>query len=394
MAVAAAAANFVTFGILFSFGLFLTPLTTEFGASTGAVAAVFSWSVLSYYLAGAIGGLVGDRRGTRPVVAFGAAALPLGLLLAAGASTLWQLTLAYVLLVGLGVGSCYAPLIGAVGRAMPERGSLAIAVVLTGVGAGTLTMPVVIRVLLDRWEWRTTFRLLAGAALVILVVTAGLVADRGPSARRPSDGAGGTGPRPPPWDLFRSAPFRRLYLSVILIAPGFFAPLTFLNDYAIDRSIDPGRAALLVGAIGGGSVATRIAFGSLAPRLGPMRQYRLSHLLFLAGLACWLMAGGREPILVLAALTHGVAWAAWVTAAPQVLAGWFGLDDLGMAVGGFYTGLGLGALVGPPVTGAIIDAAGYRPALWFVVATTVAALVVLGLTPGRGIAPVRDDPVG
>lgn len=178
MAVAAAGANFMSFGLLFSFGLLLTPLADEFDASTPAVASVFSGSVLCYYLAGAVGGSISDRKGARPVVAFGAVALPSGLVLASVAPTLWWLFAAYVPLVGLAVGSCYAPLIGAVGRAMPERQGLAIAVVLTGVGGGTLAMPLVIRALLDRSDWRSSFRVLAAATLVVLAIAAVLVRDR------------------------------------------------------------------------------------------------------------------------------------------------------------------------------------------------------------------------
>jgi len=369
MAVAAAGANFMSFGLLFSFGLLLTPLADEFDASTPAVASVFSGSVLCYYLAGAIGGSISDRRGARPVVAFGAIALPSGLLLASVAPTLSWLFAAYVPLVGLAVGSCYAPLIGAVGRAMPERQGLAIAVVLTGVGGGTLAMPLVIRALLDRSDWRSTFRVLAGVTVVVLAVAAVLVRDR--VEARPAG-------RPAIWrSMIRSSRFRRLYLSVVLVAPGFYAPLAFLNDYAVDRAIAPGRAALLVGAIGFGSVTTRIGFGALATRLGPLRQYQLSHVLFLGSLAAWLVAGDQVAILAASALIHGVAWAAWVTATPLVLAGWFGVDDLGSTVGGFYTGLGLGAVVGPPVTGAIIDRAGHGVAIVTVLASSTAALVLV-----------------
>lgn len=377
MAVSAAAVNIMSFGLLFSFGLFLTPLADTFDASTPAVASVFSGSVLCYYLAGAVGGAVSDRRGAGPVVAFGAVALPVGLVLASFAPSLWLLFAAYVPLVGLAVGSCYAPLIGAVGRALPARQGLAISVVLTGVGAGTLAMPLVIRFLLDRTDWRTTFRLLAGVTLVVLAVAAAVVVDRG----------GDRSDRPPVWrSMVRSSAFRRLYLSVVLVAPGFYAPLAFLNDYAIDQGIDAGQAAALVGSIGLGSVLTRLGFGALAPRLGPLRQYLGSHALFLVGMVLWLVADGRPGILALSAIVHGVGWAAWVTAAPLVLAGWFGVGDLGTTVGGFYTGLGLGAVIGPPVTGAIIDGAGHRAALVSLIATTVASIVLVwsaSVEPGR-----------
>ncbi len=370
MAGAAAAANFVAFGILFSFGLFLTPLTEHFDASTAAVASVFSGSVLCYYIAGAVGGSLGDRFGARSVVTFGAAALPLGLAVASVATSLWLLFAVYVPLVGLAVGSCYAPLIGAVGRALPERRGLAIGVVLTGVGGGTLAFPVIIRALLDRWEWPVVFRVLAAISAAVLVLTAIAAVDPGRGGTR-SDSVAVLG------RMGRSTPFRWLYASVILVAPGFYAPLAFLNDYAIDVGVASGRAAILVATIGLGSVATRIGFGALAGRIGALRQYRLSHVLFLVAISAWLAADDRVWLLVVAALIQGVAWAAWVTATPLVLATWFGVDDLGLAVGGFYTGLGLGAVIGPPITAVVIDRAGYGTALSLLLVTTAASVVML-----------------
>lgn len=384
MAGAAAAANFVGFGILFSFGLFLTPLTDHFEASTAAVASVFSGSVLCYYLAGAVGGSLGDRFGARPVVVFGAVTLPLGLAAASVAGELWLLAALYVPFVGLAVGSCYAPLIGAVGRALPAARGLAIGVVLTGVGAGTLVFPLIIRGLLDRGDWQTAFRTLAVVSGGVLVVTAVAVVDPG---RR--DGGGGRGAATVLRRMVASTSFRRLYASVVLIAPGFYAPLAFLNDYAVDRGATTDRAALLVGSIGLGSVVTRLGFGALATRVGPLRQYLGSHVVFLAAMAAWFAAGDRYEVLVIAAVAHGVAWAAWVTAAPLVLAGWFGLDDLGLAVGGFYTGLGVGAVIGPPVTGAVIDRAGDRPAIALLIATTAASVVLVARSQREPVSSPR-----
>ncbi|MEM9561828.1 MAG: MFS transporter [Actinomycetota bacterium] len=377
MVVAGAAANAASFGILFSFGLFLPPLTEHFDAPTAAVAAVFSGSVLCYYLAGAVGGSLGDRFGAGPVVAVGAVLLPLGLLGASFGHRLWLVAAAYVPLVGLAVGTAYAPLIGAVGRAMPDRRGPAIGVLLTGVGLGTLAFPLLIQALLDRWPWPVVFRILASIALVAIGTAAVTVADPGRRDRAVPSGV--------VWrSMLVSARFRRLYASVVLVAPGFYAPLVFLNDSAIDRGLTPGRGASLVAAIGLGSLVTRLPFGALAPRIGPRRQYRVSHVGFLSALALWLVADASFAVLLMAALIHGIAWAAWVTAAPLVLVEWFGADDLGLAVGGFYTGLGLGAVIGPPVTGALIDAAGLRPALAALLVTTTASLALTRVAESTG----------
>lgn len=389
-AVGAAAANFIGFGVLFGFGLFLTPLADEFETTTGPVAPLFAGSVLCYYFASMLGGLLADRHGPVPVVAFGAVAFPVGLFGSSMAGELWQVYLVYVPLVGLAVGSCYASLIGVIGRRFTERRALAIAVVLTGVGAGTLVMPVVIRLLLDQGGWRFAFRVLAAASAVIFLLTAVATRERAGTHRQPASLGLVAGIR-----LLAASPrFRRLYLSVVLIAPGFYAPLAFLNDHAVSEGIGTGTAALLVSSIGLSSAASRIGFGQTAARLGPLRQYRLSHIVFLVSLVIWFGSGGSPWAMAAAAVLHGLGWAAWVTAAPLVLTEWFGVEDLGFLVGGFYTGLGVGALIGPVVSGFVIDRAGYEPAIAVVVAASVLSLLTLagGFEPETRNGPAAQGP--
>jgi MFS family permease len=135
---AAAIANFVTFGILFSFGVFLTPIADTFGTSSGPVAPLFSAAICFYYLFGVIGGRISDRVGLRPVVAAGTIMLTTGLFISSQATSLWHLYVFFAPLVGGAVGCCYPPMIGTVGLWFKKERTFAISLVLTGVGVGTL----------------------------------------------------------------------------------------------------------------------------------------------------------------------------------------------------------------------------------------------------------------
>lgn len=370
VAAAAFAANFVTFGILFSFGVFLTPIADDLGTTTGPVAALFSTAVCTYYAGGAIGGRIGDRFGARLLVAAAALAMSVGLLLTAASGALWQTYAAFGVLVGLATGFCYPSMIGLIGRSFSERQRpAAMGFLLAGVGAGTLVMPLVSHFLISTMGWRQTYVVLGGVAFVAI----GWSATRGDRVR--------TSPARliRVALLVRSRRFLLFFAAVVAIGPGFYAPVAFYNDYAVERGVAPVLAAALIGISGATSVVARLACGALGHRVEPMWLCRAAFAGMTAALAIWWISGGHPALLITSAIAHGVGWAVWVTATPSVLAGWFGVENLGGVIGIHYTGLGVGALAGPAVCGFIIDAAGFGPAIGLVTVTSLIALGLLAL---------------
>ncbi len=364
---AAFVANFVNFGVLFSFGIFLTPIAESFDTSTGPVAPLFSTAVCFYYLAGAIGGKVSDNIGVRPVVGTGAVFMTLGLVVSSQASALWMLYLVYAPLVGSAVGCCYPSMIGTVGRWFQHRRASAISLVLAGVGMGTFIVPIVSRFLIDRWGWRSTLGIYAAFSAVLLILCTVAAADPPVSQKSSSLGLA---------TILRSRKFIVLYVALVLGGPGFYAPLAFYNDHAVSEGISGTAAAVLVGIIGASSVVARLVISALNDRFVPMHQYRFGQILLLCCLLLWLLAGDSYVLFASSALLHGIGWAVWFTAAPNVLATWFGVADLGGTVGTLYTALGFGALAGPAVLGFVIDSSGYEIAIAMVMVTSVLAWVL------------------
>ena len=377
IAAAAFAANFVTFGILFSFGVFLTPIADDLDTTTGPVAALFSTAVCTYYAGGAIGGRIGDRYGARLLVGGAAVAMSAGLLLTAWSNALWQTYAAFGVLVGLATGFCYPSMIGLIGRSFSERRRpAAMGFLLAGVGAGTLVMPLASHALISRLGWRQTYAVLAAVAFVAI----GWAATRGDRVRISTAGLIRV------TRLVRSRRFLLFFAAVVAIGPGFYAPVAFYNDYAVDRGVAPTLAAALIGISGATSVAARLAYGALGRRVDPMRLCRAAFAGMTVSLAIWWMSGGNPAVLITSAVVHGIGWAVWVSATPSVLANWYGVDNLGGVIGVYYTGLGVGALAGPAVCGFIIDAAGFGPAIALVTLTSLAALGLLML-------PMRPDAI-
>jgi MFS family permease len=97
--------------------------------------------------------------------------------------------------------------------------------------------------------------------------------------------------------------------------------------------------------------------------------------------ALWSVAGGSYAVMLAFAAVLGIGYGGFVALAPAVVAARFGIANLGAVLGALYTGPGLGSAIGPPLAGAIVDAAGYGPA--------IAGALVVGLASFAAVLPVR-----
>jgi MFS family permease len=267
------AVTFMGFGCAYTFSAFVEPLQKEFGASRGSVSLVFSVAGFLYFSLGLISGPLADRWGARKLAVTGMIVLGAGLTAASLASSLEQVYAAYGLGAGLGVGCSYVPAIGAVQRWFVRRRGFASGLAVSGIGVGTLIMPVIASHLIEGLGWRRAY-LALGALAVLAGGMALLIEDH------PRDlGLGPDGdplqpiaqPGVPGMSLseaMRTRQFANLYAACLICSFGVFVPFVHLVPYAAGHGIATQSAALLLGAIGAGSTAGRCLLGGLADRMG------------------------------------------------------------------------------------------------------------------------------
>ncbi len=371
------------FGVAYSFGAFFAPMAADFGTGSGATSFVFSITACCWFLLGSVSGRAVDRFGPRPVLLVGAVALAGGLLVTSAAQELWVGYLGYGLGVGVAVACGYVPMVAVVGGWFDRHRALAVGVAVAGVGVGTLAGAPLAATLIAEYGWRQAHVLLGIGGSLLLVVAAVVV-------RRPPEP---TGDEPRPLrDVVRTREFRAMYVATLLGSVALFVPFVFLPTAAVAAGVSPVAAAALIGVIGVASVVGRLVIGALADRVGRVRTFRACFAVLAASFGIWLV-GSSWPWLLAFAIVLGTGYGGWIALQPTVLAELFGVRGLGGLVGLVYTAAGVGALIGPPLAGVLVDATGGYP--WAIAAAGLcglgAFLALLPLPPGPAPRPAATD---
>jgi MFS family permease len=385
---------FVVFGVAYSFAAFFTSFQNEFHASRGDVSLIFSICGFVYFLLGAGTGMLSDRVGPRWVVTLGMLFLAAGLYLASHAVTLWQVYATYGIGVGLGVGFAYVPAIGAVQPWFTRRRGLASGLAVSGIGVGTLVVPLCAVWLIERAGWREAFAWLAAGSLVLGVVAA-LLLDNAPGRRgfapdnapRPPQAAtqvvGGTGIR----EALATRIFWLYYASILFCSLALFIPFVHLAPYARDNGLSERTGVLLMGLIGAGSIIGRFVLAGLADRLGRRQTLTTLYVGMMLTLAWWL---GSTAVwsLALFAVAFGTFYGGFVALGPALTMDFFGAKNVSGLIGLLYTAAGFGTLAGPTLAGAAYDMRGSYslPIALSIACVAVAAVCALRLPKGKAQA--------
>jgi MFS family permease len=340
----------VIFGVSYSFAAFFDSFAKEFSAQRADVSLIFGLCGLVYFVLGALGGILADRWGPRVVCMTGMGLVALGLYFTSLAQTLGSIYLSFGLLVGLGIACVYTPAIAAVQPWFTQRRVLASGIAGSGVGAGTLIVPVVVSYLLTHISWRDTLQAMALGVVAIGCASAYLL-EKAPSldAGVPGQLAGLT-----LGEALQTPVFRWLYLCCLISAPVMFMPFAHISAAARDAGVADAQAVGLVGLIGIGSVTGRFGIAWVANRLGRIQTLLLMQCLM--GLSYFVWAGAQERLMFAAfALCFGLSYGSIVSLLPAICMDLFGGKAVSAIIGTLYTGAALGNLLGSVVAGKIFD---------------------------------------
>ena len=340
----------VIFGVSYSFAAFFENFANEFAAQRADVSWIFGLCGLVYFVLGAGGGMLADRWGPRLVCMIGMVSIAMGLFLTSLAQSLTTVYLSYGLLVGLGIALVYTPSIACVQPWFNKRRGLASGIASSGVGAGTLILPVVVSYLLTEINWREALQTMS-AGVLLIGLTAGFLLKRAPNL---SGNPSGLLPGLTLSAALKTPSFKWLYMGTLLGAPVMFVPFAHISAAARDAGVPDAQAVGLVGLIGIGSLVGRFAIGWLADRMGRIKTLMLMQ--GLMGLSYLVWAGAQDRWVFAAfALWFGLSYGSIVSLLPAICMDLFGGRAVSAIIGTLYTGAALGNLLGPVLAGQAFD---------------------------------------
>lgn len=160
----------LSLGVRHAFGLYLVPMSDEFGWGHNVFSLAIAMQNLIWGAVQPITGAFADKYGSKIVVAAGGALYTIGLLLMAVSSTGLLLNLSAGLILGLALSATSFPiLLSAVGRAAhPEKRSLAMGIASAAGSFGQFIMLPSTLLLLQKFGWSSA--LVVSAILIALII--------------------------------------------------------------------------------------------------------------------------------------------------------------------------------------------------------------------------------
>jgi len=365
-----------------SLGLFLNPISIELGIGRERFALGIGVMNLIWGLAAPFAGALADRFGAGRVAAVGGLSYATGLAAITLSGGGGQLLLGGIL-IGLGLsGAGFSVILGTVGRAAPpEKRSQALGLVSVGGSLGQFLALPYSHFLIDGLGWAVSLIVLAGTALLIVPLAAGI-------AGKPANQQEASGQTMK--QAFREACGNR---SFWLLNAGFFVcgfHLAFvavhLPAFLADRGFGPWLAATALTLVGICNIIGSYGCGLLGARFPKKDVLSLLYLARAAIFALFLVVPISEASVLIFSAAIGFLWLGTVPLTSGLVAHIFGTPYLSMLFGMVFFGHQFGGFLGAWLAGYLYDTLASYDAMWWL-------SVALGLASAALHWPIAEKPL-
>jgi MFS family permease len=366
----------VTYGLMYSYSVFFKPLADNFHWDRATVSSIYSASLIIRGALAIGAGWLADKYGAKRVMIACGLLIGLGLVLSAWVNSLWQLFLTYAVVESMGLSGAFGITTAVTARWFVRNRGLALGVVSSGVGLGTLLIVPGAERLIASYNWSDAYVIFGVAAGSIMFLSAFLLrdppAEKGISIKNKPDGGQSE------VSISQALQDPRMVMLISIFALIFFCTqmvMVHLVNYATDIHITPLVAATFVSIIGVISISGRLVMGAGADRLG-MHSALILCCGMLAGSLVLLIFTRQLWTFYLFAAFFGFAYGGEVPQIPLFVGKFFGTRSMATLMGLTIFVGNIGGALGPWLGGLIFDRTGsYHVA--FLVAIAAASLALI-----------------
>lgn len=397
MVVVAAIGLCLSYGpiIVYSFGVFIKPLTQELHASRANISFLFTLAGLVQSISSPLTGRLADRFGARRVILVSTIIFALLLVFSHLLSpNLWIFYAFFGVLGFVGSGPAPIPYVKVISRWFDRHRGLALGLAMFGIGAGAILMPALAQRLIAMLGWRSTYLVIGLLVLGVSVPVVafflkdspeemgllpdGAIASRNATQQRDSE-EGLT------WrDARRSATFWLLVGAVFLIGASLHGCVVHLAPLLSDQGVSPQRVGLAISILGSALLIGRVGSGYLLDRFFAPRVAMCIFGAVACGIAL-LRIGAVSNVFFPAAFLIGLGMGAEVDIMAYLTSRYFGLRAFGEVYGYTFASFVLAGALGPWLMGFGFDRSGSYGSILvvFMLATLAAAALMTRLGPYR-----------
>lgn len=360
-----------TWGFVNSFGAFQPYYESILPESASSISWIGSIQAWLLFALGMFSGRALDRGWFRPTIALGIAIQIVGMFTMSVARTYWQLLLTQGLCTGVGGGIFFVPIMGLCSTYFSSHRGMALGIVTSGNAVGGVVYPVVVRQLLPQVGFGWTVRVLGFINVVSLAIVMAFMKPRLPPRK--------SGPIVE-WSAFKDTPYVLHVLGVCFLMPPVYCVFYYIATFARDILAMPYTTSLnLVIILNGAGVPARVLPGYIADRfIGPLNVLIICLCVNIILLWSWL-AVNSIPAYYAWTVLYGMWGAAWQSLFPTTIAAYCtDVTRTGTRLGMAFTVIGFSALVGGPISGALLQAADgnyVAPISWAAASTVVGTVL-------------------
>jgi MFS family permease len=354
----------------------LPSVQTEFGINRAEATVPYTVMMLGFAFGTVVLGRVADKTGIFLPIVIAGSCLGAGFMIAGLATNLVVFSLSHALLIGVGAGTGFAPLMADVSHWFVKRRGFALVVTASGNYLAGAIWPLIINAALPQFGWRTTY-IAIGIFLIITIVPLAFLLRRRPSAKTMAAAELAT-------DAARAdLGISPRTLQILLTVAGFSCcvamamPQVHIVAYCGDLGYGAARGAQMLSLMLFLGIFSRVASGIVSDRIGGTATLFIGALMQGVALALYLFFDGLTSLYLISGI-FGLFQGGIVPMYAVICREYLPPREAGARIGVVISATIFGMAAGGFVSGLIYDWTGsYRSAFLNGVAWNAVNLIVV-----------------